>query len=137
MKMAKTITRQQQIYHACARVVGKHVYGNLYGVDRSILTSMQIVESAVVKAAITGNMHILDIMRRKFDYEKSPDNGGVSVIALIEESHIAIHTWPESSYATVDIYSCGAHTNPKKAFAYILECFKPKSYKQYYADRSS
>ena len=137
MKMVKSIAKQQQIYRACKRVVGKHVYGNLYGVDKRILTSMQIVESAVVTSAMLGNMHILEIMKRKFDFENSPDNGGVSVIALIEESHIAVHTWPESSYATVDIYSCGVHSDPKKAFAYIIDRFKPKSYKQYFADRSS
>jgi len=62
---------------------------------------------------------------------------GVSIIALIAESHIALHTWPESNYATLDIYSCGDDTDPKAAFSYFLGAMKPTSYKQYYADRSS
>ena len=36
-------------------------------------------------------------------------------LALLAESHISIHTWPESGYAAVDVFTCGDHTMPDKA----------------------
>ena len=67
----------------------------------------------------------------------SPDIGGVSLIALIEESHISLHTWPESKYATLDIYSCGEQSDPTLAFEYIVSVLKPKVYNVYNIDRSN
>lgn len=37
----------------------------------------------------------------------TPD-GGLTAFALLAESHISIHTWPESGYAALDIFMCGA-----------------------------
>ncbi|MEM0094349.1 MAG: adenosylmethionine decarboxylase [Candidatus Micrarchaeaceae archaeon] len=119
------------------KVVGKHVYGNLYGIEHGILTNMAALEAATLKAAEIGNMHIVSLMKKQFKIQGSPNNGGVSIIAIIEESHIALHTWPESSYATIDIYSCGAQTNPDASFSYFVEVLKPKTYKKYFADRSN
>lgn len=50
---------------------------------------------------------------------------GVSVVAIVLESHITIHTWPEYEFATVDVYSCGAHTKPEESFKYIINKLKP------------
>jgi len=36
-------------------------------------------------------------------------------LALLAESHISIHTWPESGYAAVDVFTCGDHTMPERA----------------------
>ena len=40
---------------------------------------------------------------------------GVTGLALLAESHISIHTWPESGYAAVDVFTCGDHTMPENA----------------------
>ena len=40
-------------------------------------------------------------------------------MALLAESHISIHTWPESGYAAVDVFTCGDHTMPEKACAVL------------------
>ncbi|MCL4362732.1 MAG: adenosylmethionine decarboxylase [Candidatus Parvarchaeota archaeon] len=118
-------------------VIGKHVFGNLYDVDDSILKNLEYLKESVIAAANAGNLHIIDIMERQFNTINSPDIGGVSIIALIVESHISLHTWPESRYATVDIYSCGNESNPALAFDYIVSMMKPKSYKVFSADRSN
>jgi len=39
----------------------------------------------------------------------------VTGLALLAESHISIHTWPESGYAAVDVFTCGDHTMPERA----------------------
>lgn len=115
------------------RVVGKHVYGNLYEVDVSVAGSEERLREVVIKAVELGNMRLWDLKSWTF----GRDRGGVSVIALVVESHIAVHTWVEHRYATVDVYTCGEHSDPVKAFEHIVKELKPKFYTFNYADRSS
>ena len=51
--------------------------------------------------------------------------GGVSGVAVLAESHISIHTWPERGYAAVDIFMCGV-AQPLKAVEVMREAFKPR-----------
>jgi S-adenosylmethionine decarboxylase len=45
---------------------------------------------------------------------------GVTVVVIIAESHLSIHTWPEHNYAAVDIFTCGTSVMPDSAINYIL-----------------
>ncbi len=112
------------------KVVGKQVYGSLYNCDKEILKDNQRLQEIVKEASIEGNMTLLDIRSWKI-------GEGVSVVAIILESHITIHTWPEYDFATVDVYSCGAHTDPRKAFFHIAKELKSEKYEIKEADRSS
>jgi len=114
-------------------IVGKHVFGNLYGIDKDVANDERELKDIVLKAVELSNTKLLDIRVWKLGGKK----GGVSVIALVEESHIAIHTWIEYEYATVDVYTCGQNSDPWKAFNYIVSRLKPKYYTVNYADRSS
>ena len=58
-------------------VIGKHVFGNLYDVDDSILKNLEYLKESVIAAANAGNLHIIDIMERQFNTINSPDIGGV------------------------------------------------------------
>ena len=115
------------------RVIGKHVYGNLYEIDAEIAGDEERLRNVVLEAAREANMTVYDIRSWSFGGKK----GGVSVIALVVESHIAVHTWVEYRYATVDVYTCGEKSNPWKAFNVIIASLKPKYYTVNYADRSS
>ena len=112
------------------KVVGKQVYGSLYECDPNILKDKEALEKIVKDAVTIGNMTLLDIKSWKI-------GDGVSVVAIVLESHVTIHTWPEYNFATVDVYSCGAHTDPKRAFQYIVEQLKARKYTMNEADRSS
>lgn len=96
---------------------GIHVYGNLYGCDQSVLSNEERLRQIVINAVRIGNMTLLDVRSWKI-------GEGVSVVAIVLESHITIHTWPEYGFATVDVYSCGKHTDPEKAFDYIAAALK-------------
>ena len=113
-------------------VVGKHVYANLYGVPKEIAGDEEYLVETVKKAAEIANMTLYDIKSYRFGGKK----GGISVLALVIESHIALHTWIEYDYATVDIYTCGARSDPWKAFNYIVERLRPEDYTVNYADRT-
>jgi S-adenosylmethionine decarboxylase len=115
------------------QIVGKHVYGNLYGCDPKLINDESFLKSIVIEAAKLARMTIWDTRTWKFGGEK----GGVSVMALVLESHIAIHTWSELGYATVDVFTCGAKSDPELAFDYIASKLNPKNLVKHFADRSS
>jgi len=115
------------------RVIGRHVYGNLYDIDTDMAGNEEKLRDAVVEAVKLANMTLVEIKSWSFGGKK----GGVSIIALVLESHIAVHTWLSYKYATVDVYTCGEKSDPWKAFEYIINVLKPKYYTVNYADRSS
>ncbi len=115
------------------QIVGKHVYGNLYGCDPKLINDESFLKSVVIEAAKLARMTIWDTRTWKFGGEK----GGISVMALVLESHIAIHTWSELGYATVDVFTCGAKSDPELAFDYIASKLNPKNLVKHFADRSS
>jgi S-adenosylmethionine decarboxylase len=131
--MEEDISSQNVLLINKDKIIGKHVFGNLYDIDPEILKDKEKLESYVLEAVKKANMKLVEIKSWSFGGKK----GGVSVIALVEESHIALHTWIEYRYATLDVYTCGEHSNPELGFNYIVEKLKPKRYQVFYADRSS
>ncbi|MFN3804399.1 MAG: adenosylmethionine decarboxylase [Pyrobaculum sp.] len=114
-------------------VVGKHVYGELYGVDEAALQDVEKLRKVVIEAAHIANMHLVEINSWRFT---GGDKEGVSVIALVLESHMAIHTWPRYNFATVDVYTCGEYSDPMAAFRYIVSQLSPRRFTVNYSDRS-
>lgn len=114
---------------------GMHVFGNLYSIDEKLLTNLSELKNIIIDAAIIGNLTIIDILERQFNVKDSKDLGGVSLIALLIESHLSLHTWPESNYASLDIYSCGNLCDPLKAFKFLVEKLNPKRYDVFTFDR--
>ena len=56
------------------------------------------------------------------------DPQGVTAIALLAESHISIHTWPESNYSAVDIFTCGQNMMPELASQYLIKTLKAQEH---------
>ncbi|QKQ99299.1 adenosylmethionine decarboxylase [Metallosphaera tengchongensis] len=115
------------------RIIGKHVFGNLYDINPEDINNEQMLKELVLQAVKIANMNLVEAKSWSFGGKK----GGVSVIALIEESHIALHTWNEYNYATLDVYTCGEDSDPQAAFKFIVEALKPRRYQIFFADRSS
>jgi S-adenosylmethionine decarboxylase len=113
-------------------IVGKHYYANLYGIDVDKAWDEEGLRDAVVKAAEVSNMTLLDVKSWKLGGVK----GGVSVIAIVLESHITVHTWPHYGYTTVDVYTCGEDSEPSLGLKVLLEYLKPREYDVAYADRT-
>ena len=118
--MAQTVPGRRLDQGRRYRVYGLHVYGNFYNCRNiDLLKDEEGLRDLVIRAAEEGNMTVLDVKSWKI-------GEGVSVVAIILESHISIHTWPEYGFSTVDVYSCGAHTDPVKAFEIIKEALRPE-----------
>ena len=94
---------------------GTHIICELSGCDTRVLQDLGRVRSIMVAAAKVANAEVLKVAFHRFDPH------GVSGVVVIAESHLSIHTWPESGYAAVDFYTCGDHTDPWRACEYAAE----------------
>jgi len=111
------------------KVLGRHIYGELYGCDPDILSDEEKLVEVVREAAVVGGFTLLDVKYWKI-------NPGVSVVGIVLESHIAIHTWPEYGFATVDVYTCGVKGDPFAAYKHIVERLGAEKYSMKVVDRS-
>ena len=88
---------------------GTHIVCELSGCSYELLTDVDGVRHIMEAAAREANAEILKVTFHRFQPQ------GVSGVVVIAESHMSIHTWPESGYAAVDFYTCGDHTDPRRA----------------------
>ena len=100
------------------KALGQHLVLELYGCKAGTISSVPDVQEAMVKAARAAEATIIDSVFHHFKPH------GVSGVIVIAESHFAIHTWPEHSYASVDLYTCGSRTKPWEAFKVLKRLFK-------------
>jgi S-adenosylmethionine decarboxylase len=94
---------------------GTHIICELSGCDRRALSDLDGVRETMVAAAKEANAEVLKVAFHRFHPH------GVSGVVVIAESHLSIHTWPESGYAAVDFYTCGDHTDPWRACEFAAE----------------
>ena len=97
--------------------VGKHCILELYDGDSSKLDDEAFIRSALRNAALRAGAKLLQMISHQFQPH------GVTGLALLAESHISIHTWPESGYAAVDVFTCGDHSMPESACKVLVEEF--------------
>ena len=96
----------------------KHLLLELYGCDYGKLNDESFLRCTLNRAAKLANATVLNLISNKFEPQ------GVTAIALLAESHISIHTWPESNYSAVDIFTCGQNMLPELASKYLIEDLK-------------
>ncbi|KAA0764968.1 adenosylmethionine decarboxylase [Bacillus sp. SH5-2] len=99
---------------------GKHIIVDLWGVDFSLLNDIQFLEHHLVSAADYSGAHVLNVSTKKFQPY------GVTVLVLLSESHLSIHTYPEKNFAAIDCYTCGTTVEPQIAIDYIVNILKPE-----------
>ncbi len=98
------------------RFAGTHLIIDLYGAKR--LNDIGFIEETLRKCIKRANATLLNIHLHPFE----PD--GVSGVAVLAESHISVHTWPENNYAAFDVFMCG-NTKPEVCVEIMREAFKP------------
>ncbi len=100
--------------------LGRHLVVEYFECNPELINDVPYIERAMVEAAEEAGATIINSTFHHF----SPF--GVSGVVVIQESHLAIHTWPEYGYASVDIYTCGEPVDPWRAFQYLKEKFASK-----------
>ena len=101
--------------------LGNHILVEFMNCDPHVMNDVAAIERDMVGAARKAEATVINSTFHHF----SPY--GVSGVVVIQESHLAIHTWPEYGYAAVDVFTCG-DMNAWIAFDHLKECFGAKSY---------
>jgi len=83
--------------------------------DPQVLADADALKRILLEAASAGGMDV----RSTYFYKFSPT--GVSGMVVVSGSHISIHTWPETGYAAIDVYTCDPESRPEEAVEKILE----------------
>ena len=95
--------------------VGTHLLLDLRLCDARLLDDDDFIRETLTLAAETAGASVLGSRFHKFRPV------GVTGVVLISESHLCIHTWPEHSYAAVDIFTCGSAFKAQEAAETIIE----------------
>lgn len=106
--------------YATPSVVGRHCIFQLQDGNPTLLNDEDFVKTSLIAAAEAAGATLLQVSTHKFEPQ------GVTGFALLAESHISIHTWPEHGFAAIDSYTCGEHTNPESACRSLKEAFQSK-----------
>lgn len=97
---------------------GTHLIVDFWGVQS--LQDVDLIESALKNAASIAGATLLHIHLHQFS-----SGGGITGVALLAESHISVHTWPERNYAAFDVFMCG-NAEPEKAVEHLKKVFNPQ-----------
>jgi S-adenosylmethionine decarboxylase len=97
------------------RCAGAHLIVDLYQADR--LDDVDHIEETLRHCVAAAGATLLHIHLHHFE-----PNGGVSGVAVLAESHISIHSWPEAHYAAIDIFMCG-RANPDACVPVLRKAF--------------
>lgn len=99
------------------QALGRHLLVDLYGCDRARLDDPDYIAAELQAAATAAGTRVLGTAFHRF----SP--GGVTGVLIVQESHLAIHTWPERGYAALDLFTCGEQTDPWAAYQRLKDAF--------------
>lgn len=100
---------------------GRHVAVDTWGVDFELLNSAEFLQAQMVEAAENCGATVLSVQAKQFEPQ------GATVLVLLSESHLSIHTYPEKGFAAMDCYTCGETVDPQLAIDYMLSVLKPKT----------
>jgi S-adenosylmethionine decarboxylase len=99
---------------------GRHITVDAWGIQHELINDVELLTTYMVDAANTSGATVLSTRSQKFKPQ------GVSVLVLLSESHLTIHTYPKKGFAAIDCYTCGECVNPQVAVDHLLDQLKPE-----------
>lgn len=96
-------------------ILGRHVLCEAFECDSDYLNDEARIRQILTEAAKVAKTELRDIMIETF----TPY--GITAVAIVSESHLSIHTWPELGYAAIDVFTCGDKSDPVAAAEYIAQ----------------
>lgn len=100
------------------KFAGKHLIIDLFGAKR--LDDIKLIETTLKRCVEVAGATLLHIHLHHFT-----PNGGVSGVAVLAESHISVHSWPEAHYAAFDVFMCG-HAKPELCVDILRQAFSAR-----------
>ena len=99
---------------------GVHVLGELYEVQPHLLQDEHLLEGCLREGIENSGASLCGIQTKKFD-----EGGGVTILALLSESHASIHTYPERGALFFDAFTCGTRCQTQKIADALIQALKP------------
>lgn len=100
--------------------LGHHWIVDLHGCPAGLLNDHDLIRGRLKETTERYGLSLLKIVSNQFEPQ------GVTAVGLLAESHLSIHTWPEHSYAAVDIFTCGSDQNLHAACLFIANSLQAK-----------
>ena len=116
-QILSSVSNDRQLSHH-----SRHLLLELYRCDYDKLNDESFLRCTLNRSAKLAKATVLNLISNKFEPQ------GVTAIALLAESHISIHTWPESNYSAADIFTCGQNMLPELASQYLIQVLKAKEH---------
>jgi S-adenosylmethionine decarboxylase len=98
--------------------MGRHLILDLW--EAHELDNRDVIERALRDSVDAAEATLLHLHLHRFE-----PTGGFSGVAVLAESHISIHTWPERGYAALDVFVCGK-CDPERTVPVLRRAFSPK-----------
>ena len=117
IQVLKSLPKDERLVHQ-----SKHLLLELYRSDFEKLNDESFLRCSLNNASKIAKAKVLNLISHKFEPQ------GVTAIALLAESHISIHTWPESNYSAIDIFTCGQNMMPEVASEYLIKSLMAKEH---------
>jgi S-adenosylmethionine decarboxylase proenzyme len=111
--MANAERGEAKLIHTVGLFAGQHVLAELERVDATLLDDEPFLRDTLEHALVSAGATVCQIITKKFD------PSGVTVLALLSESHASMHTYPENGAAFVDVFTCGHQARPELAVQLI------------------
>lgn len=99
---------------------GRHIAIDTWGVDFDVLNNAELLQHHMIEAAEACGATVLSVQAKQFDPQ------GATVLVLLSESHLSIHTYPEKGFAALDCYTCGETVDPEIAIEFMVKALKPE-----------
>ena len=114
---------------ALAYAPGLHLLADFYGVNATLAGDAAALQTVLEAAAMAAGAQVVAAHFHHFG-----PGMGVTGMLLLRESHISIHTWPETGLATLDIFMCG-NAQPQLALAHLHRALQPTQVVQHHIRR--
>jgi S-adenosylmethionine decarboxylase len=103
------------------RFAGRHVLAELDGIDAALLDDPVFLRAALTSAVTEAGATVCEVMSHRFDPQ------GVTVLAMLAESHASVHTYPEIGAVFVDVFTCGDQADPEHAVRLLAKTLGTES----------
>lgn len=97
---------------------GQHVLAEMEGIDADLLNDEPLLRDILVRVLDQAGATVLDVTSKRFEPQ------GVTVLALLSESHASLHTYPEIGSVFVDVFTCGHRAKPELAVQLLAEALR-------------
>ncbi|WP_199431830.1 adenosylmethionine decarboxylase [Qaidamihabitans albus] len=88
---------------------GKHVLAEFDGIEPNLLDDTDFLRHTLADTLTTAGATVCEVIAHRFEPQ------GVTVLAMLAESHASVHTYPEIGAVFVDVFTCGERADPQYA----------------------